>query len=146
MHGNKGCLKPCKKRGNWYTQGWLYSKVQIHKKIFFLWKSLRLDLILTRFRTFFLVFFSSDIFSLGLLFLWSYFLRLYWEPLYYLGKKSQASKTQNFIFSVIFSKDLKKFGLFSKVLFPGFFPLALASLQGGLIDLKRLFYSLFKRL
>ena len=53
----------------------------------------------------------------------SYFLRLYWQPPYYFrGKKSQESKTPDFISSDFFSKDLRKFGLFLKFLFPGFFP------------------------
>jgi len=47
-----------------------------------------------------------------------------WQPPHtILGEKnSQESKTQDFISSDTFSKDLRKFGLFSKVLFPGFFP------------------------
>ena len=49
-------------------------KKQMHKKSF-LWKRLGVDHIFTRFMTFFLVFFSSDIFFAGL-----YFLRLFWQP------------------------------------------------------------------
>ena len=92
-------------------------KIQMRKKIFFLWRRLRLDLIFTSFRTFFLVFFYS-----GLYFLWSYFLRLYWQPHTILGNKSQESKTQDFISSDIFFQGLEKIRtFFLKFLFPGFF-------------------------
>ena len=39
-------------------------KVQMHKKVFFLWKRFRLDLIFTRYRTLFLVFFFLRIYFL----------------------------------------------------------------------------------
>ena len=73
-------------------------------------------------RTFFLgfsfprIYFLQDFFSWDLI-SWD-FIR---SPHTILGKKSQESKTQDFISSDIFSKDLRKFGFFSKVLFPGFF-------------------------
>ena len=81
----------------------------------FLWKRLILDLIFTRFMTFLGFFFSSDIFSSGLFFLLSYFLRLYWQPTYYFREKVPGIQNTGLYLQWHFSKDLRKFGLFSKV-------------------------------
>ena len=69
----------------------------------------------------FLGFFSLDIFSAELYVLWSIIPWNFIGSLYtILGKSPMESKTQDFISSDIFSKDLRKFGLFLKFLFPGF--------------------------
>ena len=70
-------------------------------------------------------FFSSDLFSSGL-FYWdliSWDFIAYWQPPYYFRKKkSQESKTQDFISIDIFFQGLDKIRtFFPKFLFPGFF-------------------------
>ena len=124
MHGNKGCLQPCKKKGQLILKtpgGWII-KVQMQKKSF-LWKRLILDLIFTRFRTFCLVFLSSDIFSSGLF----YCNLISWDfigcPQTMLGRKVPGIKITGLYFQWnFFSKNLRKFELFSKVFISSFFP------------------------
>ena len=89
------------------------------QKKFFLWKRLRLELIFTRFWTFF----SSDVFSSRLYLLWSYFLRLNWQPPYYFRKKSPKNSKHMTLFPVTFFQGLEKIRpFFPQFLFPGFFP------------------------
>ena len=70
-------------------------------------------------------FFSSDLFSSGLIYwdLISWDFIAYWQPPYYFRKKkSQESKTQDFISIDIFFQGLDKIRtFFPKFLFPGFF-------------------------
>ena len=66
-------------------------------------------------------------FFLGLIFfrtfLWSYFLRFYWQSLSLGGKNSkfQESKTQDFFPVTFFPKTLENLNFLPKFLFPGFF-------------------------
>ena len=70
-------------------------------------------------------------FSLGLKFLWSYFLRLYWQPPYYFRKKVPGILNSGLYFQWNFVIGLQKIGTFiPKFLFPvfseTFFPVKLS--------------------
>ena len=56
----------------------------------------------------FKIFFSSDLFSSGLLFLRSYFLRLYWQPPYYFMKKFPVIQNTGLYFQWPFFQGLEK--------------------------------------
>ena len=89
-------------------------KIQMQKKSF-LWKRLRLDLIFTRFKTFFLCFFFWYIFIMTFL-LWSYF--LYWQPPNYFRKKSPWNQKH----SDIFPRTWEYLDFFQSFYFQVFFP------------------------
>ena len=91
-------------------------KIQMRKKSFFHENLLDLTSF-SQVLGFFLVFFSSDIFSSGLYFLWSYFLRLYWQPPYYFRKSHRNPKHRT-----LFPRTWENLDFFPKFLFPGFFP------------------------
>ena len=67
-------------------------------------------------------FFSSDIFSSGLKFLWSYFLRLYLQLPNYLRKKSPRNLKLWTLFALIFcpKRTSENWNFFTKVIFPVF--------------------------
>ena len=68
-------------------------------------------------------FFSSDLFSSGLLFLGSYFLRLYWQPPYYFRKKVSGIQNTGLYFQWHFFQELDKFlTFFQSFYFQFFFP------------------------
>ena len=86
--------------------------MQMYGRKLLLCKRLRLDLIFTRQRTF----------SSGLQFLWSYFLRLYWQPSYFFRKKVLVIFNTVLYFQWHFFLGLQKIVTFlQKFLFPGFF-------------------------
>ena len=76
MHENKECLQTWKKGLDIQKHPWLYSICRCIEEKSFLWKRLRLDLISQRQ----IVFFFYRLFSSRLDFLWSYFLKFYWQP------------------------------------------------------------------
>ena len=106
MHGNKGCLHDHAKKGQliFITPMALF-KIQIYKEIFFM-------------KTFQTLphFHKIQVFFLGLFFFGYIFCRnlfpetLLVAPILFQEKKSQESKTRDFIFSEIFPRE---FGLFS---------------------------------
>ena len=95
-HRIRGCLQPCKK-------GAIDIKnTRMRKKVFFYENFLDFELFSYFFFGFPQGFISCDLISCDFID----------SPQTILGKKSQESKTQDFISSDIFSKDQRKFGLF----------------------------------
>ena len=68
-------------------------------------------------------FFSSDLFSLGLFFMGSYFLRLNWQPPYYFRKKVPGIQNTGLYFQWHFFQGLDKIRtFFQSFYFQAFFP------------------------
>ena len=85
------------------TQPWLYSICRCKEEKFILWKGFKLYLIFPRLKTFFLLFFSSDLFSLVLinscdLISWV----LIGNPYIILGEKSPRNPKLRTLFPVTF--------------------------------------------
>ena len=70
---------------------------------------------------FFLVFFSYDILSSGLPFLWSYFLNLYWQPIYYFRKIPRNWKFRTLFPVTLCPRTLKNWDFLTKVFISRFY-------------------------